>query len=96
LPGGLFTFCGAKASEKDRRRSTPAFSFWEGPASFASVWAGEGTGVADRESVESVNALPSWRNFPMSDALVVLCFVMIVLGPCVVAAFVDLDRSVPD
>jgi hypothetical protein len=32
----------------------------------------------------------------MSDALVVLCFVMIVLGPCVVAAFVDLNRSVPD
>jgi len=32
-------------------------------ASFTSVRAGEGRGVADRESVESVNALPLWRDF---------------------------------
>ena len=65
-------------------------------AIFASVRAGEGRGVADRESVESVNALPTVEGLPMSDALVALCFVMIVLGPCVVASLVDLNRSVPD
>ena len=32
----------------------------------------------------------------MSDALVALFAVMLVLGPCVVASFVDLNQSVPD
>jgi hypothetical protein len=32
----------------------------------------------------------------MAHALVALFFVLLVLGPCVVASFVDLNRSVPD
>jgi hypothetical protein len=32
----------------------------------------------------------------MTDAIVALLAVMLILGPCVVASFVDLDQSVPD
>ena len=53
------------------------------------------SGVADRRCVER-ECSAGGEGLPMCDALVALCFVMIVLGPCVVASMVDLNRSVPD
>jgi hypothetical protein len=63
---------------------------------FTSVWTRGGRGVADREECGERECSATGEGLPMSDALVALLFVMILLGPCVVASRVDLNRSVPD
>jgi hypothetical protein len=56
-------FVGVRAGEKKSTVVLSATSILGRTATFTSGRAGEGRGVADRESVESVNALPLWRDF---------------------------------